>query len=152
MNGLVTRFADSDASPGYLLWRVTNAWQRAVRAALAPHELTHVQFVLLATLAAAQPSELTQRELANSAVMDVMMTSQVVRALEDKGLVRRSPHPSDRRAMVISPTAAGTALVNDANAAVEGADEAFFAGLGADGVSEFTSLLADLSSGQERRQ
>ena len=36
-------------SPGFLLWHVTLRWQRDIAAALAPLDLTHVQFVLLAT-------------------------------------------------------------------------------------------------------
>jgi hypothetical protein len=38
-----------DKSPGFLLWQVTLRWQRKVTIALAPLDLTHVQFVLLAT-------------------------------------------------------------------------------------------------------
>ena len=41
---------DADDSPGFLLWQVTNKWQAAQRAALKPFGLTHVQFVLLASL------------------------------------------------------------------------------------------------------
>jgi hypothetical protein len=48
--GLGSRFPVAAQSPGLLLWRVTNRWQAAMRAALAPHELTHVQYVLLASL------------------------------------------------------------------------------------------------------
>ena len=44
-----SRLPGPERSPGFLLWRVTLAWQRAMRAALAPHDLTHVQFVLLTT-------------------------------------------------------------------------------------------------------
>ena len=36
-------------SPGFLLWKVSNAWQRQIRAALQPFSLTHSQFVVLAT-------------------------------------------------------------------------------------------------------
>ena len=35
-------------SPGFLLWHATMRWQRAMRAALQPHDLTHVQFAHLA--------------------------------------------------------------------------------------------------------
>ena len=46
----MTRFREGPgASPGFLLWHLTLAWQRAVTAALEPLGLTHVQFVLLAT-------------------------------------------------------------------------------------------------------
>ena len=83
-------------SPGFLLWRVTLAWQRAMRAALAPHELTHVQFVLLASSWWLGRTEApTQQGLAEHAGTDPMMTSQVLRKLEDRGLVTREQDPAD---------------------------------------------------------
>lgn len=46
----MTRYPDGPAtSPGFLLWHVTLRWQRAITAALRPLDLTHVQFVLLAS-------------------------------------------------------------------------------------------------------
>ena len=42
--------AGPDESPGFLLWRVTLRWQRVIAAALRPLGLTHVQFVLLASV------------------------------------------------------------------------------------------------------
>jgi len=47
---LVSEYADAGDSPGFMLWRVTNAWQAAQRAALHPCGLTHIQLVLLASL------------------------------------------------------------------------------------------------------
>jgi DNA-binding MarR family transcriptional regulator len=133
-------------SPGLLLWRLTNSWQAAQRAALKPYDLTHVQFVLLASLTwldSAAP--VTQRELAEHARTDPMMTSQVLRALEAKGLVRRGPHPSDARARALTATPQGVELANRANAAVEGVDRHFFGRLG-DRQPEFTAMLADLTN------
>ncbi len=125
---LRTQYADADESPGLLLWQVTNRWQAAQRAALAPLGLTHVQFVLLASVTwlAGSDGSVTQRELADHAVTDPMMTSQVLRALESKDLVRRRPHPTDGRAKAISPTAAGIDLANRAVEVVERCDAAFF--------------------------
>lgn len=134
-----------------MLWKVTNAWQRAIRAALAPLGLTHVQFVLLAALTFARGEPMTQRELADAASTDAMMASQVIRALERKGLLERRPHPTDGRAIVLIPTTAGGALVNAANIVVEEADELFFAVLGAERVPELAALLADLSRGAGQR-
>src|SRR5256885_15494596 len=88
-----SRFADGPAaSPGFLLWHVTHAWQRAVAAALAPLELTHVQFVLLACLWWLEEQGCTpnQLQLARQAGTDAKMTSQVVRKLEAKGLIERA--------------------------------------------------------------
>jgi DNA-binding MarR family transcriptional regulator len=136
--------SDPQASTGLLLWRVTNSWQRTVRAALAPFDLTHVQFVLLAVLTSMDRSTpVTQRDLAERAATDAMMTSQVLRALEGKRLIERLAHPTDGRARTLAPTKAGIELVNRAIVAVEEADGAYFAALG-DAVPEFTRLLRAL--------
>jgi DNA-binding MarR family transcriptional regulator len=142
MPRLRTRFEDADESPGFLLWRVTNRWQAVIRRTLQPYDLTHVQFVLLATLAWLPTSPVTQRTLADYAHTDPMMTSQVIRGLEARALVRREPHPDDARARAVSITAAGVRLVNRANTAVEAADEKFFGRLG--DPTGFSASLAAL--------
>jgi DNA-binding MarR family transcriptional regulator len=122
-----------EQSPGFLLWRVTLSWQRQMRAALAPHELTHVQFVLLASLWWLQEhgdQQPTQVQLADQAGTDLMMTSQVVRKLEGRGLLKRDVDPEDSRARRLRLTAAGAALLAGALADVEATDEAYFAVLG----------------------
>lgn len=131
---LRTEFAHADDSPGLLLWQVTNRWQAAVRAALAPFGLTHVQFVLLVAVTwldeGAGGDPVTQRDLAAQAATDPMMTSQVLRTLEGKGLIERRDHPSDRRAKALAPTESGVALANRAVVAVERCDREFFGPLG----------------------
>lgn len=149
MSRLDSDYSDARRSPGLMLWRVTNAWQRSIRSALAPFDLTHVQFVLLAALAHADPEEpMTQRELADAASTDPMMTSQVVRALERNGLVARGAHPQDRRAVTVAPTPVGLAIVNRAVLAVEAADRATFAALGAE-QDDFTRMLGVLEGNRE---
>ena len=116
--GLGSRFPAASQSPGLMLWRVTNRWQAAMRAALAPHELTHVQYVLLASLtwlADREPERLvTQVDLAGFASTDPMMTSQVLRSLERAGLVERLPHPTDGRTTLVQITGLGRSTVEDA--------------------------------------
>ncbi|MET8427082.1 MarR family transcriptional regulator [Nocardia sp. NPDC004860] len=146
-DGLHTEFEHADESPGLLLWQVTNRWQAAQRAALAPFDLTHVQFVLLAALtwltgrSGGEP--VTQRDVAHQAATDPMMTSQVLRTLEQKGLLERRDHPTDRRAKSLLPTESGAALVNRAIGAVEACDRDFFAPLG-DRTPRFTAALRQL--------
>lgn len=141
---LATAFASAEDSTGLLLWQVTNRWQAAQRAALKPHGLTHVQFVLLASLTwLTADGPVTQRQLADHAATDPMMTSQVLRALEERGLLRRLPHPSDRRARALAVTSSGRELANQAIVAVETCDTAFFAALGND-IQVFTRALATL--------
>lgn len=115
-------------SPGFLLWHATLRWQRDIAAALAPLDLTHVQFVLLACTwwLNAQGEHPNQLALARQAGTDVKMTSQVLRTLETKGLVAREVDPADTRAKRLRVTDAGAELAPRAIAAVERADALFF--------------------------
>jgi len=142
---LATEYEDASASPGLLLWQVTNQWQAATRAALTPLGLTHVQFVLLASLTWLDTQgPVTQKRLADHAVTDPMMTSQVLRALELRGLVERRPHPGDKRARAVSVTTSGVALANEGVKAAEAVDRTFFGVLG-DGLPMLTAALAALA-------
>lgn len=117
-------------SPGLLLWRATLTWQRGITAALKPVGLTHVQFVLLTStwwLTRVAKETPSQRRIAEHANTDPMMTSQVIRTLEGKRLLKRTPDPGDSRAMLVDVTAAGADLAVQAVKVVEEADEAFFA-------------------------
>lgn len=119
-------------SPGFLLWRATLRWQRSIATALRPLELTHVQFVLLASVwwlsdQADTPHLLpSQRQVANHAAVDVMMASQVLRALEARGLVTRAADPADARVKRLTVTDPGRRMATQAIAVVEAADAEFF--------------------------
>jgi DNA-binding MarR family transcriptional regulator len=119
---------DPDDSPGFLLWHVTLRWQRDIATALAPLALTHVQFVLLATTwwLNSQGNNPNQLALARRAGTDVKMTSQVLRKLETKGLIRRDVDAADTRARRLRVTDRGAELAVRAIAAVETADARFF--------------------------
>jgi DNA-binding MarR family transcriptional regulator len=118
-----------DESPGFLLWHATLRWQRDVAAALAPLDLTHVQFVLLASAwwANRRGERPNQLALARHAGTDVKMTSQVLRKLEAKGLLEREVDHADARARRLRVTGRGADLARRAVEAVEAADAAFFA-------------------------
>ncbi|MBE1710511.1 MULTISPECIES: MarR family winged helix-turn-helix transcriptional regulator [Mesorhizobium] len=125
---LKTRFSGPSESPGLLLWRTTMRWQRVMTAALAPLDLTHVQFVLLASAMwlGRNGEPPNQVQLAAQAGTEVKMTSDVVARLEAKGLIAREADPRDSRAKVIRVTPAGAAAAQRAIVAVETADAAFF--------------------------
>jgi DNA-binding MarR family transcriptional regulator len=124
-----SRFRGPEDSLGFLLWQVSHRWQRAIGAALAPLDLTHLQFVLLTCtgwlMKGGQPP--SQAELAAFSKIEPMQVSQVVRLLEKKKLLARAPHPADSRAKALRLTAAGEKLVRRAVPLVEAADAAFFA-------------------------
>jgi DNA-binding MarR family transcriptional regulator len=154
---LPTRLTGPGQSPGFLLWKVSNAWQRRQRAALQPLGVTHSQFVLLAAATWFGHTEtLTQARLAELTGVDVMTTSQVLRTLELAKLVERDTHPDDPRAKTIAVTARGRELARKAIVVVEATDEAFFAPVAArlgDVVGMFTELArsaADAPGAGER--
>lgn len=142
-----TRFDSPGDSPGFLLWRATHRWQREITRALRPLGLTHVQFVLLASswwLAGNRPVAPTQRELAEHAGTDPMMTSQVLRGLEARGLVVRARDSTDGRSRRITPTEEGALFAGRAIAVVERIDAVFFAG---SDPGELLRTLAKLALG-----
>jgi len=136
---------EANESTGFLLWQVTTLWQRKITAALRPFGLTQVQFVLLVGLLWLGMSEplITQVMLATHTKFDAMMTSQVLRALEARGLVERRSHPQDSRAKILYLTAEGRALVSKALPVVDGTDTEFFERIGKD-AAQFNATLRAL--------
>lgn len=129
-------------SPGFLMWRATLRWQRTIATALGPVGLTHVQFVLLASVwwlseQAGSTRQLpSQRAVAEHADTDVMMTSQVLRTLERRGLLTRAGDPTDARVKRLTVTQDGRRLTEQAITLVERSDASFF-----DHVQPCTPLL-----------
>jgi DNA-binding MarR family transcriptional regulator len=145
-----TRFDDAPASPGFVLWQVASLWQRSLRGALEEAGLTHAQFVLLASAgwleaesSAQRRAPVTQADVAAHAKTDAVMTSEVLRTLERKGLVRRLAHPSDARAKRIELTASGRRVAQRAVSLVEEADEAFFGARGPE-LGQLARLLCPM--------
>ena len=89
--------------------------------------------------------EATQVAIARFAHADVMMTSQVLRNLEEKNLILRLENARDTRAHMIAPTEKGRMLIEKAIRVVEDTDSAFFAILGHN-MNEFTEILRKLIS------
>ncbi len=145
----LSRFERADDSPGFLLWQLTNLWQQRIRSALAPLGITHVQFVLLVSVAWLESTEVvvSQATLSRHARTDIMMTSQVVRTLEEKGLVTRTFHPTDTRAKVVVLTAEGRKIAQQALSVIETVNEQFFEELG-EQASTFVRLMQLLIEAQ----
>lgn len=139
---------------GFLLWRAGNAWQRQMRKLLKPHGLTPAQYLLLTGLKSLQLDDsapVTQAALARHCRTDPMMTSQILRVLEQADLVRRSEHDGDGRAVAVGITERGDSLVSEAGAEVEAADAAFHAVLG-ENADAFSDALRVLMGERIRRR
>ena len=121
-------FKSPNDSPGYLLAHLTMLWQRKQKKALDPLDLTHTQFVLLASLSwlSRENNVVTQVDIANQSNADRMMVSKVLRTLEEKKFITRQEHETDTRAKTIQLTNAGRKTLQKAIIKVENTDKDFF--------------------------
>lgn len=128
---------------GFLLWQAANLWQREQNKALKDIGLTHVQFMLLYHIFHLEKKliDVSQSQLAEIANADTMMTSQVVRSLEKKGLVFRQKSAHDSRALELQTTNKGRIVILQALKVVDAIDHLIFDKI-AD-VSAFTNSLED---------
>lgn len=134
-----------DDSSGFLLWQVTNLWQREIKKALEQYGLTHSQFVLLASIhwLTLHKQEVTQIVLSAHTKIDPMTTSTVLRTLQQKGFVQRQEHVTDTRAKTVELTEEGKKIIKKAVVTVEKFDNTFFSVLG-NKTSELNKFLAAL--------
>jgi DNA-binding MarR family transcriptional regulator len=72
-------------------------------------ELTQSQFSALTSLDLA--GALTPRELAEAERVQPPTMTRIVSRLEERGLVQRIPHPTDRRQVVLSTTESGRSVL-----------------------------------------
>lgn len=140
----------AEESSGFLLWQVTNLWQRAIKKALEPYDLTHSQFVLMASIhwLTLQKQEVTQILLSSHTKIDPMTTSTVLRTLQTKGFLQRQEHATDTRAKTVALTENGKKIIKQAVKTVETFDKTFFAVLGKDTSSFNQQLLSLLQQGK----
>lgn len=121
-----------EESSGFLLWQVTNLWQREIKKALEQYGLTHSQFVLMASIhwLTIHKQEVTQIVLSAHTKIDPMTTSTVLRTLQQKGFLQRQEHLTDTRAKTVDLTAEGKKIIKKAVVTVEKFDKEFFSLLG----------------------
>ncbi len=137
-------YKSPNEATGFLLWKTHNFWQREIKKSLKEFDLTHTQFVILANTfwLGLDNENVTQIEISKLAQTDVMMTSNVIRTLEKKELLKRKEHKTDTRAKAISLTNLGEVMLKKAVKKVEDFDRKFFSSL-ADSKT-FNKELIDL--------
>jgi DNA-binding MarR family transcriptional regulator len=125
-------FEKAEDSTGFLLWQVTNLWQREIKKALEKYDLTHSQYVLMASIhwLTLNNQDVTQILLSSHTKIDPMTTSTVLRTLQTKGLLKRQEHVTDTRAKTVVLTNNGKKIIKQAVKTVEAFDKDFFSTLG----------------------
>jgi DNA-binding MarR family transcriptional regulator len=100
----------SSAQLASLLRDAITRLNRRVRQARPVGDLTVTQISALTSLSLG--GALTPRELADAERVQPPTMTKIVAKLEDRGLVRRTPHPTDGRQVVLAPTEEGKAVLS----------------------------------------
>jgi len=125
-----------------LFWSVAGRLRHSSREALAPWDIAPSHFRALGVLM--QHDALRLSELSEHLHIAPRSTTDVVDALQERGLIRRSPDPQDRRAMLVSLTEEGHRAGTAIRAARSADAERFFAALSDSDRAELTRILRAL--------
>jgi DNA-binding MarR family transcriptional regulator len=123
-------------------------WRAAVDRAVAPLDLTHAQYSLLASLRSLGRSGRvpSQRQLADYTGLDPIYVSKLARALESGGLVERASDPADTRAVRLTLTDKGVEVIDRAVVVVHDLLEQLTAPLGGTAGTRTRSMMRDLEA------
>ena len=126
--------------------RVYSKWHSMIKKELKKMNLTHPQFVVLASLAylSQNGNEITQIMISKLAGIDVMTISQILSLLEKQNFVKRKEHSKDTRAKAVILNKKGEEVLQKAVPLVEQIDEIFFEKLDID-EKQFKHFLARLN-------
>jgi DNA-binding MarR family transcriptional regulator len=108
-------------------------------AVLATYGIDGRELAVLVALADHGPK--TQQEVSVALGIDRTTMVALVDVLEEKGFVRRRPHPSDRRKNLLDVTGAGREITAVAAPAVHEAERAFLAPLAPGEADELRRML-----------
>jgi DNA-binding MarR family transcriptional regulator len=93
----------------------------------APYGLTTLQFTTLSVLSR-HGAPLSTSQLARRAFMTPQSMSEVIHALESKGLIKRNPHPNHRRTLPATLTAKGRRVLAACEEAVSELEDSMLDG------------------------
>ncbi|SER60849.1 MarR family winged helix-turn-helix transcriptional regulator [Actinokineospora terrae] len=121
--------------------RVQQILQSAVDGALKPHGLTFARYEALVLLTFSKRGSLPMRVMGERLQLHPTSVTNIVDRLEADGLVRRTPHPTDRRTTLAEITDAGRQRQAEATEAVTAVDFGL-RGLTERQTNQLTDLLA----------
>jgi len=107
--------ASGDESLSEAFWSVARQLRHTSQETLAPWDITPSQFRALRMLT--RHGEMRLSELSDHLHIAARSATEVVDALETRGLVKRRPDPGDRRATLVEMTGHGASVVDAISAA-----------------------------------
>ena len=141
----ISIYKRAEDSPGYVLLKVSLEWRSMIEDALQQFDLTHPQFIMLATTAwlTQNNEKISQIDISRTAGFDPNTTSQILRGLEAKKLIKRTRSLNERSKSPMLTTL-GAEVLSQALPVVESTDQFFFDRLNEDEMAQFMFLFAKL--------
>ncbi len=141
-------FEKPEDSPGFLLWQTTITWQRLIKKALDPYQISHAQFVIMAIVLWFEglKQEPTQILIVRQSKLDKMTVSKSLKKLASLGLIKRTEHETDTRAKSVNLTTKGRTLASKLVPIVEKIDEKFFGIVSAKDQRLLINILGNLTA------
>lgn len=138
-----------DRSPMGIVGRISRLAQLLqveLERVFGEHGLNGGEFDVLAALRrSGSPYRLTPTELSRSLMVTSGGMTKRLKALADRGLIRRERDPTDARVNVVALTPAGSRLVEEVLPRHIANETRLLAGLGVEGREELAGLLAALA-------
>jgi len=126
----------------YLVKRLETEAGMALDRALAHHDITSGQFLILSLVS--REGGRSSAELARRAFITPQSMNEVIAALESKGYIKRTENPDNRRILQVGLTREGRRLLTSCDKAVDLAEEAFLSVLKPKKLAEFRATIEQL--------
>ena len=141
-------FEKPEHSPGFLLWQTMVTWQRKIKKALDPYDISHAQFVILANVLWFEGVKQTPTQIliVRSTKLDKMTVSKSLKKLVAQGFIKRTEHKNDTRAKSVHLTTQGKVMISKLVPIVEKIDEKFFGVMSTVHQQSLIKILAHLVS------
>lgn len=130
----------TEPDPSELIMRAARQLRRRWMASLEPWDITPHEFRALHTTTHGDPPRLS--EIAERLRIAPRSATEVIDSLESKGLVRRVPSPTDRRAVLVEPTDSGRSLADQVAQERAELGDLMLAPLSAAETAQLSGLLA----------
>lgn len=128
---------------GFLLTRAAGVVVRSTNDALTPFGLRVRSYSVLA-VSCDEPGGVTQRQVAATMGLDPSQIVSIIDELEGRGLVIRTPDPSDRRNKLIVATDEGHRLYKEARRRNLEVQASYFAEMPAGALDELREVLGQI--------
>jgi len=132
----------TQTAPGvsYALARLHQRVLGGISERVGPYGLTTLQFTTLSVLSR-HGTPLSTSQLARRAFMTPQSMSEVIHALERKGLIKRNPDPNHRRTLPATLTAKGRRVLADCEKVVAAFEDSMLEGFSEDDRVAFLGMV-----------